>query len=90
MSLRKVFNYVGHLFYGLDLFGNTVVGGDPRSTISGNCGAILRKMRKPQCYLCGPLCWVLERPWMPAPFGPGHCDRTGVDEGLIPPIVSKD
>ena len=59
---------------------NAILGGSADETISSRCGKRLRAVKAAgtKCYLCGPLCWLLDK------IDPGHCDTAiEADEGTI-------
>jgi hypothetical protein len=57
MSVAKVERYLWNIFLWLDQGLNTLLGGDPRETLSSRMGKYLRDKRK--CVLCKVLCTLL-------------------------------
>lgn len=51
----------------VDLIGNTLLGGDPRETLSSRMG---KQMQEGDCVLCGWICYLLDR------LDPDHCQAS--------------
>lgn len=69
--------YIWNVLIGLDQFGNTLFGGDPDMTLSGNMG---RKVKTGECIVCKPICRFIAFAFR----DPNHCanqDTAEQDEG---------
>jgi hypothetical protein len=73
---RGPLHYLRNLLIGADETGNAVLAGDPHHTISARTGyALVRGKRWAK--VCAPI--------IEAVFGEGHCIRSAIAEGLLPP-----
>ena len=59
---------------GIDRLGNTLLGGDPKMTLSGRMG---RDIREGLCWICKPICWVLNK------IQKNHCAIQAADEAAL-------
>lgn len=73
MYIGKIEKYVFNNLLAFDRQLNALLGGDPEMTISGRMG---RSIRLGHCYLCRPVCWVLNKLFKQK----DHCGQTATDE----------
>jgi hypothetical protein len=73
--MKRVLQYLVNLVHLLDQVLNTILGGDPRMTLSARMG---RDLSLGKCKFCGFVCKILNL------FQPNHCDRAWQSELKAP------